>query len=137
MQREFKIMPFSMTTKNSEVSIMVFSNGFNISTLNRGTILRVKTMNSEYVIQLLEKNKVLVQGGKYFEQPTKAVFKGSTWGGSMLKLEWIGKNMSMEFGYSLKNGLDTVLTSGVQAVKVIPEDGITFLLEWEPQASDA
>jgi hypothetical protein len=111
--------------------------GLDFSTLKKGTILKVRTVTSEYVMFIMRDGEVRVAGGRHFPQPTKATFNGSTWGGSMLKPGWIGQGMSMEFTFKTNDGLKTVLSSGVQAVKVIPEEGITFLLEWVPQACTA
>lgn len=89
--------------------------GVNLSQLELGTVIVASTKNSIYNIEVLGDGTVNVQGGKHFPLKTKVHFNGSTWGSSLLKLNWIGKGMQMEF---LSNKLITS-TSPVQKVKII------------------
>lgn len=78
--------------------------------------VKVRTYNSDYEIFLLdpESGRAFVQGGRYFPQPTEAIVNGSTFGGCMLKLSWLGVGLRMEisaYGQS-------VITSPVQALTV-------------------
>jgi len=60
------------------------------------TTLLVRTQNSVYRLTVIEGSSVLVQGGKFFPQATVARFSGSGFGGSMLKLAWVGMGLCME-----------------------------------------
>lgn len=77
-------------------------NGLNISSLEKGTKLNVETTNSIYRIEIVEGNQITIMGGMTkdgeirFPTPVSAKFIGSTWGGSMIKLDWIGEYMKME-----------------------------------------
>ncbi len=63
------------------------------------TTLVVHTENSVYHITILQPymREVLVQGGAFFTARTRACLSGSSFGGSCLKLGWIGVGLRMEF----------------------------------------
>ena len=59
----------------------------------------VRTDNSVYRITILTPHlrEVLVQGGKFFPERTRACLSGSNFGGSCLKIGWVGLGLHMEF----------------------------------------
>lgn len=79
------------------------------------TIL-VRTYNSLYRIIPLQRGdcRVLIQGGQFFPQPTEAHFAGSTFGGSFLKMAWIGMGLHME----INSGGQRIITSPVKRIAV-------------------
>ena len=62
------------------------------------TTLVVKTDNSVYQITIVQpyKREVFVQGGAFFPERTRAYLSGSSFGGSCLKLGWVGIGLHME-----------------------------------------
>jgi hypothetical protein len=76
--------------------------------------IRLQTLNSEYYLFLLdpETGKALVQGGRFFAEPIEAVVSGSTFGGCMLKMGWLGVGLRVEICY---NG-QRIVTSPVQTL---------------------
>jgi hypothetical protein len=80
--------------------------------------LLVATQNSLYrVIPLrLGGSDVLVQGGQFFPEPTKARLVGSTFGGSFLKMHWINIGMHMEIDAGGEEG--PIITTRVANVSV-------------------
>ncbi len=90
--------------------------GVTLMALEACDTIRARTRNSDYDIFLLDpkSGRALVQGGKYFAEPVEATVSGSTFGGCMLKLGWIGVGLRMEFYI---NGKRTV-TSPVQSLRV-------------------
>lgn len=80
--------------------------GIQVDELEIGTRLSVETINSIYEIQIVEGEgnhvSVIISGGTKrdgetrYENPEEASFVGSTFGGSLLKINWLGKNMCME-----------------------------------------
>jgi hypothetical protein len=57
----------------------------------------VQTKNTIYQLKI-EGGKTFLQGnGKYCPESVEVKIHGSTWGGSMLKLDFIGRGMFMEF----------------------------------------
>ena len=63
------------------------------------TTLVVRTDNSVYRITILTPHlrEVLVQGGKFFPERTRACLNGSSFGGSCLKLGWVSLGLYLEF----------------------------------------
>lgn len=103
--------------------------GIDVHALKPGVNVLVITKNSLYKIIKCNDDKydVSVQGGKLFPQPKKIKFTGSTFGGSMLKIGWIGKEMLMEM-YSVEEK-KIYRTSGVVAARVIG-NGWEYDMEW-------
>jgi hypothetical protein len=60
------------------------------------TTIVVQTHNSRYRIVLTGGTSAIVQGGKFFTEPTPARIDGSGFGGSVLKTAWIGVGLKME-----------------------------------------
>ena len=80
-----------------------------------GTLL-ARTENSVYRIIPLESasSRILIQGGKFFPEPTEVRLAGSGFGGSFLKLGWVGLGLRMEI---LWDG-QRIITSRIRAVQV-------------------
>ena len=95
------------------------SEGIGLADLDPITTLLVRTQNSLYQILVVQPRSkvVLVQGGPFFPQATRAVFSGSNFGGSLLKVAWVGIGLHMEFHAEDQ----WVITSRVQSITVQPE----------------
>lgn len=72
--------------------------GVNIREVEPLTTLLVQTMNSLYRIIPLQagKSRIMVQGGQFFPDLVEAHLAGSTFGGSFLKMHYIGIGLHME-----------------------------------------
>lgn len=109
--------------------------GLSLSPLPKGTKLIVETRNSFYELVIDEGKEVTLFGGTNkdgstrFPQPIKGIVYGSTWGGSLLKVDWIGQDMRLEMHIK---GTDRVLsTSPVKNVTVEAPDGSwSYSLDW-------
>jgi hypothetical protein len=90
--------------------------GVTLMALNACDTIHARTRNSDYEIFLLDpkSGRALVQGGKSFAAPVEATVSGSSFGGCMLKLGWLGVGLRIEF---YVNGKRTV-TSPVQSLRV-------------------
>ena len=73
--------------------------GVGLTDVDAFTTLVVRTDNSVYQITILQPyaREVLVQGGAFFPERTRACLSGSSFGGSCLKLGWVGLGLHMEF----------------------------------------
>lgn len=90
-----------------------------LSQLEVLSCLHVQTRNTLYQVTVLDPSeaKVLIQGGEFFLEPTEAILCGSSFGGSLLRLRWIGEGMRMELnGAGLK-----VVTSPVRSLELRDE----------------
>jgi hypothetical protein len=62
------------------------------------TVLEIRTQHHYYTALLLGEGLALISGHpQYCPQPVQVFIAGSTWGGSMLKVRFIGRGMQMEF----------------------------------------
>jgi hypothetical protein len=86
--------------------------GIDVHRLEPMTRLLVRTCNSEYRLIVSPDGGVLVQGGRFFEQPTTAVLEGASLNGGLLKIGWIAIGMRME----LRNDARRVVTSPVRQI---------------------
>jgi hypothetical protein len=91
--------------------------GLNVSRLEPLTRLEVRTRNSLYEITVLHPNhwKILVRGGRFFPAETLAYLCGSGYGGTLLKVAWIGVGLCCEIS---SDGL-RVVTSPVENVQIV------------------
>jgi hypothetical protein len=90
--------------------------GVTLQSLTPGSTIYARTRHNDYRIFLLdpESGRALVEGGRFFVEPTEATVVGSTFGGCMLKMGWIGIGLRLEI---LLNG-QPIITSPVQALQV-------------------
>lgn len=74
------------------------SEGINIREAEQLVPILVTTRNSRYRIIPLRRGSadVLIQGGRFFPEPTQVCLAGSTFGGSMIKMHWIMVGMQIE-----------------------------------------
>ena len=90
------------------------ADGVSLQSLDALTTLLVRSRNSAYRITVLtpHRGRVLVQGGAFFPERTRACLNGSSGGGSCLKLGWIGVGLHLEF----HAGDQWIITSRVRAI---------------------
>jgi hypothetical protein len=97
-------------------------------------MLRMHTENTCYEIIVLHGGSSYLSGHPlYCPQPVLVTIAGSTWGGSMLKLHFIGRGMHLEFrhpGYSTP-----IVTSIIQEIRdcrraAVDRSGSQVLAEW-------
>ena len=78
------------------------------------TTLMVRTRNSQYRIVVSHDTSVIVQGGQFFPDATPGRIDGSGFGGSLLKVGWIGIGLRMEI---FADG-QRIITSPVREIAV-------------------
>jgi hypothetical protein len=86
--------------------------GVDLAELEPLTILLVWTWHSVYRIVVVEGHEVLVQGGPFFSDLTRAHLDGASTGGRALKAGWIAVGHLM----ALRINGQVILTSPVVAV---------------------
>ncbi len=92
--------------------------GVDLYNLSSDIKLEVITLNNTYNLTLTDKPGTLFVSGGYFKKETSVYFTGCTFGGTMIKIGWLGLDMHMEFWL----GVNRVTTSPVQKVKIISEN---------------
>lgn len=81
-----------------------------------GQTIAVQTKNTLYRIQKVGNDNYLISGhAKYCPTFIKCNIAGSTWGGSMLKMKFIGIGMCLEFYINYKR----ITTSEIIKVEVL------------------
>jgi hypothetical protein len=80
--------------------------------------LSVRTRNNVYRIVAIVplRGEVIVQGGRFFPEPTRARLAGCSLGGAFLKQRGIYVGFRME----IQLGLETIITSDVQSIEIVP-----------------
>ena len=72
--------------------------GIDVHKLKPGTKIKVKTAYTLYEFEVTDTpGRLLAQGGKYISGREEIILNGSTYGGSMLRIGWIGQDMLMEY----------------------------------------
>jgi len=62
------------------------------------TVLEIQTVHRCYTAVLLGEGRALLSGHpEYRPEPVLVAIPGSTWGGSMLKVDFVGRGMHLEF----------------------------------------
>jgi hypothetical protein len=85
-----------------------------------GKTLLVQTKNTLYRIEKRGEKDFWISGHpKYCPEPREANIHGSTWGGSMLKMGWVGRGMRLEFNLEPWDG-HTITTSEIQEITEAP-----------------
>ena len=82
-----------------------------------GKKLLVQTKNTLYTIERREDGLYISGNAKYCPDPTKCSIPGSNFGGSMLKMNFVGRGMYMEFHTDAHPGV--VVTSQIKEVTEI------------------
>jgi hypothetical protein len=99
-------------TLDGFVSEVTASEGISLYDLDPLTTLVVRTCNSLYRIIVSQRTAVLIQGGSFFPDVTEGHVQGSSFGGSLLKVAWIGIGLCME----ICAGGQRIVTSPVRAI---------------------
>jgi RNA polymerase-binding transcription factor len=76
-----------------------WNHGVELETLAPFDTIQVRTRNSDYRVFMLDPRtgRALIEGGRDFLEPAEARVTGSTLGGSIFKVGWIGIGLRMEF----------------------------------------
>lgn len=89
--------------------------GVHLEDLPDGSALEIKTENRSYVLVLQGPGKALISGHpKFCPDPVLVSIHGSSWGGSMLKVAFIGRGMHLEFQHP---EYQTITTSRIVDVR--------------------
>lgn len=82
--------------------------GVYLRDMSPGSVLSIQTQNRAYEMVVLGDGAALISGHpKFCPEPTEVQVTGSTWGGSMLKMRWVGRGMHLEFEHPLHRRIVT------------------------------
>ena len=90
--------------------------GAHISDLPNGEALEVRTDNHAYRVEVAGPGQTSISGHPvFYPKPVLVSIHGSSWGGSMLKVAYIGRGMHLEFHYPEFETLTTSKTLEIRA----------------------
>ncbi len=93
--------------------------GVFLNDLPPDTVLQIQTMHHCYTAVLLGGSEALLSGHPEFcPRPVQVAIAGSTWGGSMLKLQYVGRGMHLEFRHP--EYATPIITSPIQEIRDCP-----------------
>src|SRR5262252_708105 len=102
--------------------------GIDLSKLPPGTKFEIHTVNSRYLLEKLDYgNRYNLQGGEYFPETKEVRIPGSTFGGSTIRVNWIGYLMRLEIYDPERKGV--IHTSSIRQAKIITPT-YEYSLEW-------
>lgn len=80
------------------------------------TVLQIDTRHHSYTLVFLGESNALISGHPHYcPDPVPVAIAGSTWGGSMLKLRFVGRGMHLEFHHPEYQ--TPILTSAIQEIR--------------------
>jgi hypothetical protein len=99
---------------NAAIAESELAGGAYVNKLAVGKKLLVQTKNTLYTVERREDGLYISGNAKYCPVPTKCRIPGSNFGGSMLKMDFVGRGMYMEF--HTDEHPTVIVTSQVQEV---------------------
>jgi len=99
---------------NSNIAQSEIEGGVFLKDLPVGAVLHVRTRNTSYTVEKRADGLYISGHAEYCPEPVSCHIHGSTFGGSMLKVGFIGRGMHMEFTAEGHPGIIT--TSAIQDV---------------------
>ena len=90
--------------------------GVFLNDLPPDTVLEIRTQHHRYTAVILSGTEALLSGHPEFcPEPVHVAIAGSTWGGSMLKLQYVGRGMHLEFRHP--HYPTPIVTSPIQEIR--------------------
>lgn len=89
--------------------------GLSLAALDEGSRVRVETMNRQYELEVKDGRTWISGHPEFCPRPVPVTVRGSGWGGSMLKVAYLGHGMQMEFSHPTHA---TVTTSRIVSIRV-------------------
>jgi len=100
---------------NRNIIASEIEGGVHLHDLRPGSVLAIETTNRVYRMVVLGERTALLSGHPRFcPDPEEVRINGSTWGGSMLKMKFVGRGMHLEFEHPVHR---TILTSRIIDVR--------------------
>ena len=101
---------------NANIVQSEIEGGVSLGDLPPSTVLEIQTQHHRYTAVFLGESQALISGHpEYCPEPVLVAIAGSTWGGSMLKLRYIGRGMHLEFCHPEYR--TPIVTSRIQEVR--------------------
>jgi hypothetical protein len=93
--------------------------GVFLHNLPQHTVLEIETSNRCYTAEVLGQGEVLISGHpRYCPEPVLVAVAGSSWGGSLLKVDFVGRGMHLEFHHPDYDA--PIVTSRIRDIRECP-----------------
>ena len=113
----FVIHPNFSDEMNGNIVQSEIEGGVFLDELSEGSVLQVETQHHCYTIVKCANGQALISGHPEFcFEPVPVRIVGCTWGGSMLKLRFIGRGMRLEFLHPTYRSIRTSRVVGIETV---------------------
>ena len=111
----FVAHPHFSDSVNRNIIQSEIEGGVHLRDLPPGSVLSIQTKNRVYEMVVLGDETALLSGHpKFCPEPTEVRIHGSTWGGSMLKMKFLGRGMRLEFA---RPGHRIILTTRILDIR--------------------
>lgn len=90
----------NLSEEINDVLEKVETSGLMITSLEKGDVVKIDTMEGKYTFVVIDPQKAIVsaKGGGFRRGGEEVRFHGSNFGGSMLKMNWAGPDSRVEAG---------------------------------------
>jgi hypothetical protein len=121
---------------NANIVQSEIEGGVSLGDLPPSTVLEIQTQHHRYTAVFLGESQALISGHpEYCPEPVLVAIAGSTWGGSMLKLRYIGRGMHLEFCHPEYR--TPIVTSRIQNVREFSRANHTPLSSAKPTPAES
>ena len=121
--RLFRPHPNLADEVNDAIVRSEIDGGVYLDALPEGASLEVHTENRRYVLVHQGRGRALISGHPEFcPEPVSVGIHGSTWGGCMLKVGFVGRGMRLEFGHS---PYGVIVTSRIQEIRQLERQEVS------------
>src|SRR5271166_6129871 len=101
---------------NANIVQSEIEGGVSLGDLPPSTVLEIQAQLHRYTAVFLGESQALISGHpEYCPEPVLVAIAGSTWGGSMLKLQFVGRGMHLEFHHP--EYPTPIITSAIQDIR--------------------
>lgn len=114
----FAPLPHFSDEINHNIVKSEIEGGVYLSDLPEGSKLEIQTENRYYRLKICNDGEAIICGHPEFcPQPVTVKINGSSWGGSMLKVAFIGRGMHLEFRHPVHKVITTSPIVDIRSVK--------------------
>jgi len=114
----FKGSEFLTPEVNARIARSEVEGGVWLKDIPVGGIIEIQTGNTLYRLEHREDGFYISGNQRFCPEPTKCTISGSTWGGTMLKMQLIGRGMNLEYKPA---GWSTLTSTPISEIREVTE----------------
>ncbi len=114
----FAPLPHFSDEINHNIVKSEIEGGVYLEDLQEGARLEIQTENNVYRLRVGNDSEVIISGHPDFcPKPVRVKIHGSSWGGSMLKVAYIGRGMHLEFRHPVHKVITTSPIAEIRSIE--------------------